>query len=160
MPLSEEQINRLLNPELLEYQFKTCSICSKELNLTKFNTNSNQCKKCLSEISKNKRLNNPAKTTWERARARARKSGVEFTITPEDVQTVWTDICPIYHIPLKTNNQKPGPDSHSIDRIDNSKGYIPGNIAIVSMKFNSEKRNLTPEILKRMLLYIEGRLIF
>jgi hypothetical protein len=54
-----------------------------------------------------------------------------------------------------TNQGKPDGNSHSIDRINNNKGYIPGNIAIVSMRFNSEKRNLSPELLRRMLAYME-----
>ena len=159
MTFSEEWIDRVLNPELLEHQTKMCSSCSKELTLSSFNMHSNQCKKCMSTASRQKRMRNPAMTTWERARARAKKSGIEFSITPEDVEAVWTNTCPIYQIPLRTNEGKPGPDSHSLDRINNSKGYLPGNIAIVSMRFNTEKRNLSPELLRRMLAYMEGRLL-
>lgn len=159
MKFSEDSIDRLLNPELLEHQSKTCTKCLRERTLSKFHVNSKFCKECLAGASRQRRLNNPIKTTWDRARARAKKAGIQFSITLEDVQTIWTNICPIYQIQLKTNEGKPGPDSHSIDRIDNSKGYIPGNIAIVSMRFNSEKRNLSPELLRRMLSYMEGRLL-
>lgn len=159
MTVSEEWIDRILNPELLDHEFKTCSRCLRELSLRSFNIGSNQCQTCTSSMSRQKRLDNPSKTTWERARARAKKSGIEFSITPEDVEAIWTNTCPIYQVPLRTNEGKPGPDSHSIDRIDNSKGYVPGNIAIVSMRFNTEKRNLSPELLRRMLAYMEGRLL-
>lgn len=157
--VSEEWIERELNPELLDHEHKTCSNCLREQTLREFAVGSSRCRDCVSHLSRQKRLDNPARTTWERARARAKNSGTEFSVTPEDVESVWTDTCPVYQVPLRTNHGKPGPDSHSIDRIDNSKGYIPGNIAIVSMRFNTEKRNLTPQLLRRMLAYIEGRLL-
>lgn len=156
--LTEDWIDRELNPELLDHEFKECTACHKELTLRKFNLGSNKCTDCISTHGQQRRQANPEKSTWERARARAKKSGIEFSITPEDVKSVWTNTCPIYQIPLRTNEGKSGADSHSIDRINNTKGYTPGNIAIVSMRFNTEKRNLTPELLRRMLAYIEGRL--
>lgn len=156
--LSKEWLERELNPEILDHEFKQCSVCHLELPLRKFNVGSSRCISCVSEKAKQNRLNNPAKTAWERARARAKKNGTEFTITPEDVAAVWTNTCPIYQMPLVTNQGKPDGNSHSIDRINNDKGYIPGNIAIVSMRFNSEKRNLSPELLRRMLAYMESQL--
>lgn len=156
---TEEWLTRELNSELLDHQFKDCSGCLKELPLRLFSLGSSKCQSCVSMASREKREANPAKSAWERARARAKKSGTEFSITLEDVIAVWTNTCPIYQIPLKTNKGKSGADSHSIDRIDNSKGYVPGNIAIVSMRFNTEKRNLSPELLRRMLAYMDGRLL-
>jgi hypothetical protein len=155
--LNPEWLERELNPEILEHEFKHCSKCSQELPLKYFNVGSSRCVTCVSTQAKQTRQANPAKTAWERARTRAKKHEIEFTITPEDVQNVWTDTCPIYQIPLRTNEGKADADSHSIDRIDNTKGYVPGNIAIVSMRFNTEKRNLTPELLKRMLAYMEQK---
>jgi hypothetical protein len=154
--LSEEWLERELNPEILDHEFKTCSLCKQDLPLRKFYVGSSRCRTCISEKSKQLRQDNPAKTAWERARARAKKNGTEFTITQEDVEAVWTNTCPIYQMPLVTNQGKPDGNSHSIDRINNNKGYIPGNIAIVSMRFNSEKRNLSPELLRRMLAYMEN----
>jgi hypothetical protein len=154
-----EKIDREINPETYEHTTKNCSKCHLEKKLKLFPPCENQCFECKSTQRKTKRLEDPAFATWLAARNRARKTGIEFSITPEDVRTVWTDVCPIYQIPLQTNENKAGPNSHSIDRIDNTKGYTPTNIAIVSMKFNTEKRNLTPELLRRMLAYMEWRLL-
>jgi len=75
------------------------------------------------------------------ARYRARQNGLEFSIEPSDI--VIPEYCPLLGIKLKTNiankNRECAP---SIDRIDNSKGYIKGNIAVISWKANSMKRDM------------------
>ena len=44
----------------------------------------------------------------------------------------------------------------SLDRIDNSKGYVPGNIAVISMRANMIKNNATLAELKAIVAYIEA----
>lgn len=156
--LNKEWLERELNPEILDHNFKHCLKCNQELPLRSFNVGSNTCIECISKKNKASRQANPIKAAWERAKARAKKNNIEFSITQDHVKAVWTDICPIYQIHLQTNEGKSDGNSHSIDRINNNLGYIPGNIAIVSMRFNSEKRNLTPELLRRMLAYMENQL--
>jgi hypothetical protein len=158
---SEDWLIRELNPELLDhFNNRLCWNCNKKLPEKSFRNETNKCCiDCSTNIGREKRKLNPIKTTWERAKARAKLSNIEFSISMEDVKAAWTDVCPIYNIPLVTNIGKAQPNSHSIDRIDNTKGYIPGNIAIVSMKFNTEKGALTPDVLRRMLAYMEGRLL-
>lgn len=154
-----EKIDREINPETYEHTTKECSKCHLEKKLKLFPPCQNQCLECKSTQRKTTRMQDPAFTTWLAAKNRARRMGIEFSITPEDVRTVWTNTCPIYLIPLEQHQDKAMPNSFSLDRINNSKGYIPGNIAIVSMKFNTQKSDLTPPVLRRMLAYIEGRLL-
>jgi len=66
----------------------------------------------------------------DRARSRGKW---EVTITLEDIPEI-PDICPV----LKTRMIKP-----SLDRIDSSKGYIPGNVRIISYRANMLKNNAT-----------------
>lgn len=154
-----EVIDRELNPELYEHTTKECIRCHLEKPLKEFPPTLNTCRVCKSDTMRVRRLLDQPLIAWKAARVRTTRSGVPFTITVEDVRAVWTDTCPVLGIPLKFNVGRAGPDSHSLDRIDNSKGYVPGNIAIVSNHFNSMKRNLTPTILRRMLAYMEGRLL-
>lgn len=94
----------------------------------------------------------PDQAMWSSAKARAAKHGIEFSITREDIRQVWTDTCPIFGYELRINQT--GAHGHvreswSLDRIDNSKGYIPGNIQILSYRANAMKSDATPEELLR-----------
>lgn len=76
---------------------------------------------------------------YRRALERCKKSGREFTITPHDIYI--PDRCPILGIPLKENSGKSGcyPNSPSLDRIDNTKGYTPDNVQVISTRANQMK---------------------
>lgn len=75
------------------------------------------------------------------AKQRAKMKGLEFSITEHDLYL--PDTCPLLGIPLKSAWGKATPDSYSIDRIDSSKGYIPGNVWIISKRANMIKSDAT-----------------
>jgi uncharacterized protein YeeX (DUF496 family) len=75
---------------------------------------------------------NPEKRLVLGARERAKKSGIDFAITHEDV--IIPEYCPV--LGIKITNKKDRDTSPSLDRIDNSKGYIKGNIAVISTRAN------------------------
>jgi hypothetical protein len=156
---AEEIIDRELNPETYEHTSKTCSKCLKHKPLRLFRPLETHCIECKASTAHQRRLESPEKAAWMAARSRAKANNLPFTITVEDVKSVWKDTCPVLLIPLQTNTGNAKPNSPSLDRIINSKGYTPDNIAVVSNLFNSLKRDLTPEILRRMLDYMEGRMI-
>jgi hypothetical protein len=75
---------------------------------------------------------------------RAKSAGIEFNLTIEDI--VIPEFCPIFKdIKLNTSLGKgsygPNDDSPSIDRIDSSKGYIKGNVSIISNRANRIKND-------------------
>lgn len=73
---------------------------------------------------------------WCNVKKRAKKKGIEFTLLPEDIPEI-PKVCPILGIPIKENNKcSPLDSSPSLDRIDNSKGYIPDNVRIISNRAN------------------------
>ena len=91
----------------------------------------------------------------KKAKSRAKSLGRKCTITLKDVEAVDTNVCPIFHIPIKrypmeagTNGSVVKPDSKSLDRIDASKGYEPGNIRVISWRCNELLSNMTIEEFK------------
>ena len=80
------------------------------------------------------------------ARARAKKRGEPFTITVADVPDV-PELCPLLGIPLAP---KSGGNSPSLDRIDPTAGYTPGNVWVVSTRANLIKQDATPQELMRI----------
>lgn len=72
----------------------------------------------------------------------ANKMGREHTITQDDV--IIPELCPVFKIPMVQFT----PFAPSLDRIDSSKGYIPGNVQVISRKANTMKNNATAEELR------------
>lgn len=85
------------------------------------------------------RENHQEKVLHGQARYRAKRKGIAFDLEVSDV--VIPKLCPVLKIPLVRNSSKGGPraSSPSLDRIDNDKGYIKGNVQIISHKANTMK---------------------
>lgn len=74
----------------------------------------------------------------QNARVRARRAGVPFTITVDDI--VIPTHCPILGIPLFQKKGKGGGDhSPSLDRVRPHEGYVPGNVIVISNRANRLK---------------------
>ena len=94
---------------------------------------------------------NPSRYLWRSAKGRATRQGLEFGITPEDV--VVPTLCPVFGIPLFISDGRHGDNSPSLDRVDSSRGYVQGNIEVISWKANRLKGNATPQELRRLADY-------
>jgi hypothetical protein len=99
----------------------------------------------LREAQKKWEDNNPEKILLKSAKNRAKQRGLEFNIELEDI--VIPDFCPLLEIKLVKRVAGHGPkdSSPSLDRIDSSKGYIKGNVWVISALANRIKTNATPE---------------
>ena len=75
------------------------------------------------------------------AKRRAPIKNIDFNITEEDIEI--PTICPILEVPLVIGTKGDYEYSPSLDRIDNSKGYVKGNIQVISKKANSMKNSAT-----------------
>lgn len=97
-----------------------------------------------------------------KARARGRKRGLEATITPSDL--VWPSHCPVLGIALDYPDRS-GTRSDlrvqanwpSLDRWDNTKGYVPGNVFVISMRANTLKNSATYEEILKVAKYLSRR---
>ena len=90
----------------------------------------------------------------QRAKCHAKAKNIEISITWEDIKI--PKECPILKHPFVLLDPK---YTYSIDRIDNTKGYVPGNIAIISRLANTMKNCASKKELqlfsKNILKYIE-----
>jgi len=79
---------------------------------------------------------------WK-AKARAKKKGLAFDITKEDLYI--PEKCPILGIEISYKNKVTSDNSPSLDRKDSSVGYVKGNVWIVSNRANTIKSSGTAE---------------
>ena len=119
------------------YPLRYCKSCTNEKHL-----------KRLHKLSVEARLLRSAKS-------RAQRNNLEFDISIDDI--IVPEVCPILGIELKKEVSQRGgqSDSPSIDRIDSSKGYVKGNIWVISLKANRCKSDLTLEQLERMAIVLK-----
>lgn len=80
------------------------------------------------------------------ARARAKRSGLKFSITVGDV--CLPERCPVFPTRAlkagdRSTRNSPCGNSPSIDRIEPALGYVPGNVEVISLRANWLKRDST-----------------
>ncbi len=88
---------------------------------------------------------------WKSAKDRARRSELDFDIEPSDIEV--PEFCPVLGIKLFVPSQSEGhkkvrPDSATLDRIDPRRGYVKGNVWVISFRANTIKSDATPNELK------------
>lgn len=98
---------------------------------------------------KKQRIKDPIKLLFWAARVRAKKFKLPFTIEIADLHC--PALCPLLEIPIIVGDGARNANSPSIDKIDNSKGYIKGNVQIISWRANELKRDGTLEEFKLMI---------
>lgn len=163
----------------LELKLKRCPKCHEPKELHEFwKASSTQdglqhwCKVCMMEhqvirykkqMADEERMKHENPNEWERivalrlwrdARKRSNKLDKEFRIVPEDIKV--SRVCPILGVPLFRTANTMSRNSPSLDRVDGSLGYIPGNIRVISWLVNNVKSNLTTDEVERLLLYMKG----
>jgi hypothetical protein len=100
----------------------------------------------------------PLRAMYQHAKSGAKSRGLEFTITMDDL--TWPTHCPIFGIKLCYGRDKKTPHMENyptLDRWDNSKGYVPGNVFVISWLANRMKWHATVEQLEAILRYMKEK---
>ena len=89
----------------------------------------------------------PAQALFDAAKYRARKAGIEFTITVEDI--IVPERCPLLGVPIVLGAERHAANNApSVDRRNPKFGYVPGNVWVISWRANAIKRDATLEELE------------
>jgi hypothetical protein len=83
----------------------------------------------------------PERVMLSAARKRARANGVPFDLDEADIVTPAK--CPVLGIPLERARGRRGPRdaSPTLDRIQPSRGYVRGNVVVISWRANRIKND-------------------
>ena len=129
---------------------KTCSHCKQVLPLSSFTLHSKNkdglqgsCRDCNRAKCIEWNSNHKDTLALNRIKHRALEKGIAFDIDLSDI--AYPEKCPVFGFDLVRNYKVPCFSSPSVDRIDPSKGYIKGNIQVISQLANCMKQNATPE---------------
>jgi hypothetical protein len=102
----------------------------------------------------------PELLLYKSARQRSAKEGSVCSITLKDIRDVWPsdNHCPILGIKL-VGQGKTKPESPTLDRIHPDRGYVVGNIAVISYAANRSKQNITdPNVFNKLADWLETAL--
>lgn len=93
------------------------------------------------------------KTRWAKVKIKelqcsARRRGLAFCL--EETDLMLPEKCPVLGIKLRVGKGVQGPASPSVDRIDTTKGYVRGNVVVVSSRANSLKGSATLDEMKKI----------
>jgi hypothetical protein len=103
------------------------------------------------------RQKNPIKSMYVLIKSRAKRHSIPFNLDVEDL--IIPNECPVLNIPIyreaiKGGKKGPKQNSPSVDRIDNTKGYIKGNVQIISNRANTMKGNASPHELLQFAYWV------
>ena len=143
---------------------KICSFCKKKLSIEKFRAVSRnnwrgqypQCKICESSLMKIKYKQNPIPQMLSNAKIRAKQKGVDFNLTSQYLKKIFPkdNKCPITGFNFEfgyINKEKINKNnSPSLDRIIPSKGYVIGNVMVISDLMNRMKQDSTFEDIEKL----------
>ena len=144
---------------ILETKAPQCKECARSYMNTR-RANAIECGVSKQDVYNYKwRVNNPEKYLLHTAKSRSKKIGLEFNIDVLDI--IIPEKCPILDIPLFIRQGYKGseknPNNPSLDRIDSSKGYVKGNVQVISWRANDLKKDGTVEEFNKLVEFLNGK---
>lgn len=89
------------------------------------------------------------------AKVRATALGLPFNLTLEDITL--PEVCPVLGLPIVFGRGQVQPGSPTVDRVVPEKGYVKGNVCVISHRANQIKSNGTIEEHEAVLRYMRER---
>ena len=89
-----------------------------------------------------------------RAKSRAKKNNLAFNIELDDI--VIPERCPLLGIKIESTEVRNSPNNPSLDKIIPEKGYIKGNVWVISNRANTLKNDATLTELKTLVENLEA----
>jgi hypothetical protein len=111
-------------------------------------------------------IEKPVHFLFRRAKDRAKRKNILFTIDKEYLNSIYPkdNMCPVLKIPFQLgflNEIKKNKDyAPSLDRIIPEKGYVEGNLVIVSFAVNRVKNNVSIETIEKILNFYKNKTKF
>lgn len=107
------------------------------------------------EYSQSKYYKDLIRSMIQNAKSRAKKQGIPFTISNDDIAI--PDTCPVLGIPIVwgIGQGRMNDSSPSLDKIVPELGYVPGNVCVISWKANRLKSDATLSDLQAICNYLE-----
>lgn len=93
------------------------------------------------------------RTKWRSKRSNAKSRGVEFNLDFGLIE--WPTHCPVLGMELDYFAEGVQENSPSFDRYDSTKGYVEGNVTIMSRRANRIKNDGSLEELKKIVNFLD-----
>jgi|SRR5580704_5588273 hypothetical protein len=119
---------------------------------TEFRAGRRICKGCEYDVHTRWGRSHLTAVMIQSAKFRAKRDGVPFNITNEDV--VIPALCPVFGKPLAQGNRQSHEWAPTLDRIKPELGYVRGNVQVMSHKANWLKNNASVEELQRIVEWL------
>jgi hypothetical protein len=91
---------------------------------------------------------------YDNALQRAKRKGYDFNITTNYLIQIAPTYCPVFGWELKYGKGQLRHYSASIDRIEPDRGYVIGNVRIISNLANAMKSNASDEDLRKFAKWV------
>jgi len=125
---------------------RKCKGCSA-MEFKSYSNTDNYKKRLVRQIEANKKLKQEdpmerwARDTYYNTKARAKKLGIDFSLTKDWLKENTPNTCPLLGIELVYNADKSVENTASVDRKDSTQGYTVANCKVISFKANRIKSN-------------------
>lgn len=94
------------------------------------------------------RFTHRLKRLLQEAKTRAKKRGFAFDVTEEELSI--PQVCPVLGIPITLHAARRADGSPSLERIDRDKGYVSGNVIVISWRANRIKSDASIHELEKI----------